>query len=682
MANLKDINPSGRYATVTIAGIDAPIRVRSQADYKCDGTADNIELALAIAALTSGRTCKETVKVFGTLVISSIVYIPSYTLIDLSEGKLYLQNNSNCNILQNNDFTNGNTEIEISGGIIDGNSSNNTAGTGNAMRIYNCTKLSISNLLIKNISQLGMYIQSCSDINISNCRLYDIGLTSVAGSIGWGCSLHTCTNAIVSNCYAYRTKRVAFSAGTVSTDIIFDNCIAEECGQMDQGNTAGFAAGGIKEVLDNTNVENEAVRITFSNCTSKNGIGLTAYEISNGANFCLVENCVAYGQTSSLYSGEGFVCTSPIEATGSNNTFSNCLAYNNQGEGFSVRGYVSNINLIGCRSINNSFITPGSYAGFIFGDNSVLLDGVYAKDCEALDDQTTKTHSYGIILQLTQNITFSGRISGFTIAPVSLTTSTLNINLDNIMGYISPAKHRQIISQILDITDGAEICIPFTDTTGTSVTDFSGNAHTGTANVTLASWTTPPSTENTLPIFNFGTGNWVNLGDNAAYTIDDNPFTIVMMVKSTSFASMVLAAKWDGTGTKREYIAYTDATSKLAFLIYDETVDAYIGQLTSAALSTSTWYAPLFIQYDGSAASAGVIFYNGITAIASGATTSGIYITTSDQAVVLAVGTAASPPGGTNVLTGQVGLFMLIKANITAAQRNAITQICNSLIGA
>ncbi len=42
----------GRTATYTVAASDALEHVRAQADYVCDGTADEVQINLAIAAMS------------------------------------------------------------------------------------------------------------------------------------------------------------------------------------------------------------------------------------------------------------------------------------------------------------------------------------------------------------------------------------------------------------------------------------------------------------------------------------------------------------------------------------------------------------------------------------------------------------------------------------------------------
>ena len=82
-------------------------------------------------ALTSGRTWRERVVIKGDFEISSTIEIPSYTILDLTGAKLKLADGTNDNMIQ---FVNGGQStpryIDIIGGILDGNKTNNTAGSG------------------------------------------------------------------------------------------------------------------------------------------------------------------------------------------------------------------------------------------------------------------------------------------------------------------------------------------------------------------------------------------------------------------------------------------------------------------------------------------------------------------------------------------------------------------------
>jgi hypothetical protein len=67
--------PTGRTATYVIAASDAPANVKAQADYVCDGISDNVQIQLAITALT-GTTGSIHLSQ-GTFSIASSVILPT-----------------------------------------------------------------------------------------------------------------------------------------------------------------------------------------------------------------------------------------------------------------------------------------------------------------------------------------------------------------------------------------------------------------------------------------------------------------------------------------------------------------------------------------------------------------------------------------------------------------------------
>jgi hypothetical protein len=100
-------------------------------------TSSNAELTTvlqaAINALTGSRGWIETIKVRGSGILDQVT-LPSYTRIDLLDALITQKQHSNPNAVTalfiNSDTTGGNVEIEIIGGIIDGNRSQQYPYTG------------------------------------------------------------------------------------------------------------------------------------------------------------------------------------------------------------------------------------------------------------------------------------------------------------------------------------------------------------------------------------------------------------------------------------------------------------------------------------------------------------------------------------------------------------------------
>jgi parallel beta-helix repeat protein len=107
-----------------------------------------IVIQYALDNLTAGRNYRETVKLKGDFTISKIT-IPSFTTLDLIDARLFQANGTNTLMIENADTTNGNTDIQFIGGLIDGNRVNQTGGgtaDGHSLaRFVNCSNISVHN---------------------------------------------------------------------------------------------------------------------------------------------------------------------------------------------------------------------------------------------------------------------------------------------------------------------------------------------------------------------------------------------------------------------------------------------------------------------------------------------------------------------------------------------------------
>ena len=140
-------------------------------------------LQAAINALTPSRTNKESVKVKGVTTSLGKITIPSYTRLDITDLKATCAVNVNDNWITNSDYAGGNTQIEIIGGNLDGNRSNQSDQTTalqnkNAIYLENCTDSFVINPVIVNANNDGVRLRSCV-----GCAIYHPKVTS-CGSEG------------------------------------------------------------------------------------------------------------------------------------------------------------------------------------------------------------------------------------------------------------------------------------------------------------------------------------------------------------------------------------------------------------------------------------------------------------------------------------------------------------------
>jgi PGF-pre-PGF domain-containing protein len=156
-------------------------------------------------SLTPGRTWKEKVILNGNFTLNSAISVPSYTILDLSQAYIKAADglygdgtinglfyNSNAKIIPNV----GNTQIEIIGGIIDGNKANSGADnvakyqSGIMMRFI--TDSIFKNITIINFKTFGIFITrgagsgtfinqsenvSLDSLSVENCDWDNIAIT-------------------------------------------------------------------------------------------------------------------------------------------------------------------------------------------------------------------------------------------------------------------------------------------------------------------------------------------------------------------------------------------------------------------------------------------------------------------------------------------------------------------------
>jgi hypothetical protein len=156
-----------RSATIVVAASDSSEKSKAQADYVCDGTNDEVEIQAAITALPvvggkvylcEGNYLKGAAA--GITVPSNVeLELNNAAIIKLADGI-----NADACIFTNADQTGGNSNIIISGGTLEGNEENQTAGS-----MYGINFVKVTNSKI--------------DCWIKGFRSYDAKLNDCSGTI-------------------------------------------------------------------------------------------------------------------------------------------------------------------------------------------------------------------------------------------------------------------------------------------------------------------------------------------------------------------------------------------------------------------------------------------------------------------------------------------------------------------
>lgn len=222
----------------------------------------------AISALTSGGV----VLVFsGDYTISTSILLPSHVALRGAGNstRITLANSSNCDMITNSDWVNGNTGIVVEYLYLDGNRTNQSSAVGDGPGQSLISLVNVSHSVVRDVHGTSPFLHGldlnvrdsaansygdpgCTDCVIDNCHFTDFGDD--------GISPHWSSRIVISNCvcwaaaatYSGSSNGVECDDG--SHDITITDCIAYDCvnGFMVQGHSS----------------RNGAINISFSGCLS------------------------------------------------------------------------------------------------------------------------------------------------------------------------------------------------------------------------------------------------------------------------------------------------------------------------------------------------------------------------------------------------------------------------------
>jgi len=329
-------HPATRTATLVVAGDNAPAWVKAQADYVCDGTADNVEIQAALDALTAARTVKESVKLIGNFTITAKINLPSYTILDLYDASIALVNAGAVSMLE----ASSKTEVEIRGGVLNGNKANVT-GAFDVLDLTNTSKITLVDLEVKNSARKGIDGYGCSDVFLNNVYVHDNG--EAATPSGYGCVFNTDAKRIrifysrfIDNSHhgLWISDNHA-NAGHEPQDIIISGCYAEGNGADGTGsgiyvheNTAGRTAsdGTVVNCVSRANTNDGILFIRVTD-------GTIAGNVSNDntADGIVIDTCdgvTVSGNTANDNTAKGIYCLDTDGILGANIVIGNTTSGN------------------------------------------------------------------------------------------------------------------------------------------------------------------------------------------------------------------------------------------------------------------------------------------------------------------------------------------------------------------
>lgn len=181
----------------------------------------------------------------GAYLVSSPIELPSGVHLDLRGVKIKLASGSNCDIITNADWDNGNSDITIEGGFLDGNRTGQVSVVGDGPGQSLISMVNVERFVARGIRGTSPFLHG---IDMSNTLYYEQGdepgctgfLIDDCGFSDFGddaITTHQSHNGLISNCFAtdsaatYSTSSNAVEIDDGSSDIAIVGGWASDCGR-------------------------------------------------------------------------------------------------------------------------------------------------------------------------------------------------------------------------------------------------------------------------------------------------------------------------------------------------------------------------------------------------------------------------------------------------------------------
>lgn len=332
-------------ATVTVAATDSDSYVKLNADYRCDGTADDVQIQAAMDSLPAGGG-----KVWcaaGNYVLTGHILVPSNCTLEFEVGNTikvaasgthtldavgseYVKDTAvtfSALILNDDpgDGGSGNTNIHIVGAVIDFESP------------VGATKFA------EDISYAGIWLDQCTYSSIEWCKVSNVVYDANAGLIqGFGILVTDSDDILVADCSAYGNGYEGIGIRAQNNRVLVENCHGDANGvHLIQAASLGGGNGDMYTY------------ITFRNCY--------ADDMTNSDN-----NIIFHGTVGTGVDADQLIMDS-------------CKAYS-----FCLYGHLSNVNVTNCQGgtvelktlqvnqvlknvniVNNNFGVPRTGSGVV-----------------------------------------------------------------------------------------------------------------------------------------------------------------------------------------------------------------------------------------------------------------------------------------------------------------------------
>jgi hypothetical protein len=256
--------------------------------------------------------------------------------------------------------------------------------------------------------------------------------------------------------------------------------------------------------------------------------------------------------------------------------------------------------------------------------------------------------------------------------------------IDSTHGIAYGQEFRVQIGNILETLGTPKLVCPFTELTGTTITDYTRNINAITASESVATWY---NFKGRATYYNInGTDEYLSRADDPDFTFGDgttdSAFSVVALVSPDDVTSRTIVCKWNENTPAREWRLYFDASGYPSFELYDESEDTYIGREDQTAFpTTANLWRVLVATYDGSSTSAGCKIYIDGVQTDDANSENGVYVAMEDTASLLYIGCKYGAAARDEFYDGKMTWVCVTAKELSADEVWSLTQRLKGVVG-
>lgn len=427
-----------------IRWVDGLVVARNQKTQVDEFSGANLDEVLpqALEGLSSLRPGLQRMSLEGTFTARGPFGIPSDTVLDLKNAFVARVDGAHCILFQNSDLTNGNTNIRIEGGTVNGNWQGQTLkspypgpGPNSQYTVFfsSVTDSQIVGTVFLDDPDATLHCENCQRVTVSEVTLRgsrkesvsfwggafnEVLNSSFSDSLGSGIATAGSSDVLISGNTVEGVGSKTFTPSSISVNgrrnHVVGNTIRNSLGS---GFTIGHLAAG--------DPYNASDSIFYENDISN--VGGPGFSLLNGTpskNITIRNNRVDMAREG-IALGPG-TATDPVEnILLEDNTISRSETYCIRvggGSGLLLKDVKVRNNECVNNARRESTILRERSAIAVFGEPSILLPGVVVTGNRCYDDQATQTQWYGVYMKDTSGLSVTNNeLSGNSKGPTYAT---------------------------------------------------------------------------------------------------------------------------------------------------------------------------------------------------------------------------------------------------------------------